>query len=52
MIKMCNNDILFDLSRSLFLSYHGIDAEKIVGNNSNAAAVHFGVENGYLVYTV
>jgi hypothetical protein len=27
-------------------------AEKAIGNNSNAVAVHFGMENGYLVYTV
>ncbi|MGA7898726.1 MAG: hypothetical protein WA395_15975 [Nitrososphaeraceae archaeon] len=52
MVKISNKSILFDLSKSPFLSYHGIDAEKTIGNNSNAAAAHFGAENGYLVYTV
>jgi len=27
-------------------------AEKAIGNNSHAVAAHFGMENGYLVYTV
>ena len=51
MVKISNKSILFD-AKSPFLSYHGIDAEKTIGNNSNAAAAHFGAENGYLVYTV
>lgn len=35
MVKISNKSILFDLSKSPFLSYHGIDAEKTIGNNSN-----------------
>ena len=49
MVKISNKSILFDLSKSPFLSYHGIDAEKTIGNNSNTAAAYFGAENGYLV---
>ena len=36
MVKISNKSILFDLLKSPFLSYHGIDAEKTIGNNSNA----------------
>jgi len=34
------------------LNQAAVIAEKAVGNNSHAVAAHFGVENGYLVYTV
>jgi uncharacterized membrane protein YkoI len=34
------------------LNQAAVIAEKAVDNNSHAVAAHFGVENGYLVYTV
>src|SRR6185312_10994196 len=34
------------------LSQAATTAENTVGNNSHAAAAHFGIENGYLTYTV
>src|SRR2546423_6343216 len=34
------------------LNQAAVIAEKAVGNNSHAVAAHFGVEDGYLVYTV
>jgi hypothetical protein len=34
------------------LNQAAVIAEKAVGNNSHSVAAHFGVENGYLVYTV
>jgi hypothetical protein len=34
------------------LNQAAVIAEKAVGNNSHAVAAHFGVENGFLVYTV
>jgi uncharacterized membrane protein YkoI len=42
------------LSSQIKVGLHqaAVIAEKAVGNNSHAVAAHFGVENGYLVYTV
>src|SRR5262249_1287920 len=34
------------------LNQSAMTAEKAIGNNSHAVAAHFGMENGYLVYTV
>jgi hypothetical protein len=34
------------------LSQAATTAENTVGNNSHAAAAHFGIVNGYLTYTV
>ena len=35
-----------------YLSRSATTAESTVGNNSHAVAAHFGIVNGYLVYTV
>ena len=34
------------------LNQSAMTAEKVIGNNSHAVEAHFGMENGYLVYTV
>src|SRR5262249_17468551 len=34
------------------LNQSAVTAEKAIGNNSHAVAAHFGMENGYLVYTI